>query len=124
MKKMDKNICIRIDRNADQIKGCQEFLKIEESFILRKSKFLSLIGNNIRFSIMLLLNKEKRLCVCDLAEMLSMKIPAISQHLRKMKDAQIVKSNREGTVIYYKISSEFETEFNIIINAEYEIENI
>ena len=124
MKKLDKNICIRIDRNADQIKGCQEFLNTEESFILRKSKFLSLIGNNIRFSIMLLLNKEKRLCVCDLAEMLSMKIPAISQHLRKMKDAQIVKSNREGTVIYYKISSEFETEFNIIINAEYEIEDI
>ena len=124
MKKLDKNICIRIDRNAEQIKGCQEFLKTEESFILRKSKFLSLIGNNIRFSIMLLLNKEKRLCVCDLAEMLSMKIPAISQHLRKMKDAQIVKSNREGTLIYYKISSEFETEFNIIINAEYEIKNI
>ncbi len=74
--------------------------------------------------ILLLLNKEKRLCVCDLAEILSMKIPAISQHLRKMKDAQIVKSNREGTVIYYKISSEFETEFNIIINAKCEVENI
>ena len=33
-----------------------------------------------------------------------MKIPAISQHLRKLKDAFLVSTTRVGTVIYYQVS--------------------
>jgi DNA-binding transcriptional ArsR family regulator len=54
----------------------------------------------------MLIDSEERLCVCDLSDVLDMKIPAVSQHLRKLKDAGIVKTEREGTVIYYRISEE------------------
>ncbi len=52
----------------------------------------------------MLLKEEERLCVCDLSEILEMKIPAVSQHLRKLKDANVVISEREGTVIFYYLS--------------------
>lgn len=65
---------------------------------------LGLIGNEVRIRIAFLLLEESRLCVCDLSEIFGMKIPAVSQHLRKMKDAQILLTQREGTVIYYCIN--------------------
>ncbi|WP_431217102.1 ArsR family transcriptional regulator [Puia sp. P3] len=46
----------------------------------------ALAGNEVRLKILHLLEEEKELCPCDLSDMLGMSIPAISQHLRKMKD--------------------------------------
>lgn len=117
MKTIDKNICIRIDRNPIQIKRGAKFLKENHDFINNKSKFLGILGNNVRLSIMLLLQKENKLCVCDMAEMLEMKIPAISQHLRKMKDSFILESEREGTIIYYFISSKIKDESSLILKV-------
>jgi DNA-binding transcriptional ArsR family regulator len=54
--------------------------------------------------ILLLLQDEERLCVCDLSEILGMKIPAISQHLRKLKDGDLVQTEREGTTIFYYLT--------------------
>ncbi|MDX1479213.1 MAG: metalloregulator ArsR/SmtB family transcription factor, partial [Saprospiraceae bacterium] len=51
---------------------------------------------------------EESLCVCDLSDVLEMKIPAVSQHLRKLKDAGLLEPRREGTVIYYNITSDYQ----------------
>ena len=47
---------------------------------------LSSVGNSVRLKILYLLFEEKRLCVCDLSDILGMNISAISQHLRKIKE--------------------------------------
>ncbi len=54
---------------------------------------LSHAGNEVHQKILFLLSKEKEFCVCDLSDTPSMKIPAISQHLRKMKDSKIIQPN-------------------------------
>jgi len=76
------------------------------SEIANVSKIVHLSGNEVRLKILLLLKAEQRLCVCDLSDVLNMKIPAVSQHLRKMKDANMVTTQREGTIIYYQISDQ------------------
>lgn len=70
------------------------------------SSVLALAGNEVRLKIVYLLEEEKELCTCDLADILGMSIPAVSQHLRKMKDGNIIQSRKEGQTIYYSLMPE------------------
>ena len=99
--KKDNNVCIRVDRDGVQIERCKTKMEEIDSSASDFAKILSLAGNEVRMKILLLLQDEERLCVCDLSEILGMKIPAISQHLRKLKDANLVQTERAGTTIFY-----------------------
>ena len=100
------NTCIRADRDELQIERCKSLIDDFSSEIANANKIVHLTGNEVRLKILLLLKAEQRLCVCDLSDVLNMKIPAVSQHLRKMKDANMVSTQREGTIIYYQISDQ------------------
>lgn len=110
MKKIkDQNVCIRINRDELQINRCKEHIEGINGYIMEFAQVLQLAGNAVRMKILILLKEEKRLCVCDLAEVLEMKIPAVSQHLRKMKDANLVLTEREGTTIFYFINPAYQS---------------
>ncbi len=102
----DPNSCIRLSRDEHQIFRCKSHIQEVSSSLPDMAQMLALAGNEVRLKILLLLQEEQKLCVCDLSEILEMKIPAISQHLRKMKDAKMVFTEREGTVIYYYLNPE------------------
>ena len=83
---MENNSCIRQQADIEQINRCKDTVSaLNESFDYLANG-LSLVGNSVRLKILYLLFEEKRLCVCDLSDILGMNISAISQHLRKMKD--------------------------------------
>ena len=42
----------------------------------------------------------------DLVDILGMTIPAVSHHLRKLKDGNIVETRKEGQTIYYSSRQE------------------
>ena len=84
--------------------------------ISESAKILALTGNEVRLKTLLLLQEEQRLCVCDLSEILEMKVPAVSQHLRKLKDGKLLIREREGTTIYYSINPEFQPVLNSILS--------
>ncbi|WP_409274125.1 ArsR/SmtB family transcription factor [Neobacillus sp. SCS-31] len=67
------------------------------------SLVLKLLGDKTRLTIMALLTMRE-LCVCELLEVFDMSQPSISQHLRKLKDAGLVKEERKGQWIYYSIN--------------------
>ena len=112
--KKDNNICVRVERDGNQIDRCKS--KIEEISVpvSSLSRMMSLVGNEVRTKILFLLRQEGRLCVCDLSEILEMKIPAVSQHLRKLKDAELVYFEREGATIYYQISPGIKSKLDIV----------
>jgi ArsR family transcriptional regulator len=64
-----------------------------------------LLGDKNRLHIMALM-KERELCVCELVDLLDTSQPNISQHIRKLKDAQLIKETRRGQWIYYSLSLE------------------
>ena len=43
------------------------------------------------------------LCVGDLAAVLGMAVPAVSQHLRVLRDLRIVRNRRAGKMVYYAL---------------------
>ena len=95
------NSCIRIEADIEQINKCKLLLEEQSQKIESMTSVLNLVGNTVRFNILYLLQKEGRLCVCDLSDILGISISAVSQHLRKLKDRQIIYSVKEGQTIYY-----------------------
>jgi len=93
--------------------------KMEGSF-QKMTKLLSIAGSDVRLKILYLLNLENELCPCDLADILKMSVPAISQHIRKIKDAGIINSRRDGQTLYYSLNKD-ETEIFISIFKSIEL---
>lgn len=60
------------------------------------------IGHPVRQAILELLALEP-CCVCDLAGVLEVPVSTLSQHLRTMKTAGVVTSQREGKFIVYSL---------------------
>ena len=63
------------------------------------------LGDKTRLTILWALEKQE-MCVCDLCALLKMKQPAVSHQLKNLKQARIVRSRREGKVIFYSLDDE------------------
>lgn len=101
---MSKETCIRTFADQNQIQDCQKKVNDNEALFTQLSHILSLAGNDVRLKILFLLEEENELCPCDLADILNMSVPAISQHLRKMKDGRILETRRVGQTIFYSLN--------------------
>ncbi len=109
---MENNVCIRIAADVEQINNCKRTLdELDNSFDLL-SNALNLAGNNVRLKILFLLSQEQELCVCDLSDILSMKISAVSQHLRKLKDRNIIRPERKAQTIFYSLTTDYKQIFS------------
>lgn len=103
--------CIRVEADAKQINSCKEDIeKLDESFELL-SGALSIAGNSMRLKTLYLLAEEEELCVCDLSDILNLSISAVSQHLRKMKDRNLITPERKGQTIFYSLAPEYHSIF-------------
>ena len=114
--------CIRVFADKVQIENCRKTLQSNDKSFSKLSGLLALAGNEVRLKIMFLLEEENELCPCDLADILGMSVPAISQHLRKLKDAGVIQAKRSGQTIFYSLKTEhlklLQPFFKIIINNE------
>jgi ArsR family transcriptional regulator, lead/cadmium/zinc/bismuth-responsive transcriptional repressor len=64
-----------------------------------------LFGDSTRISILWALC-ESEMCVCDLCALLKMKQPAVSHQLKNLKQSRVVRSRRDGKVIFYALDDE------------------
>jgi len=98
--------CKRAEADHKQLLNCRTTIDGMANGFDKISKLLSISGNEVRLKVLFLLNMEKELCPCDLADILGMSVPAVSQHIRKMKDAGIISSRREGQTLYYSLNED------------------
>jgi len=68
---------------------------------------LKLLGNETRITILKIL-EDHDCCVCEFVEMFEVSQPSISQHLRKLKDLDLVGEDKRGQWIFYSINKENE----------------
>lgn len=64
---------------------------------------LKLLGDKTRL-IMMKLMDDHACCVCEFVEIFQMSQPAISQHLRKLKDLGLVEEERKGQWIFFSVN--------------------
>jgi len=98
--------CTRAEANHKQLLNCMSTLDAMHQNFEKTARLLSIAGNEVRLKTLYLLNMEKELCPCDLADILGMSVPAVSQHIRKMKDAGIIASRRDGQTLYYSLNED------------------
>jgi ArsR family transcriptional regulator len=70
--------------------------------LLDLADLFKLFGDSTRIRILWALS-ESEMCVCDLCSLLEMKQPAVSHQLKNLKQGRIVKTRRDGKVIYYSL---------------------
>ncbi len=85
----------------------------DEAISRREAERLALtykaLGDPTRLRMLMALAGGE-MCVCDLAAFLGLTESAISHHLRRLKDLALVKSRREGQVLYYSLDDEHVSE--------------
>ena len=69
------------------------------------SDLFKALADETRTKVLHLLAQQE-LCVCDLAYLLGMTLPAISHHLRLLKAMRLVRSRREGKQVFYALDDD------------------
>ncbi|MCA5587152.1 ArsR/SmtB family transcription factor [Finegoldia magna] len=77
----------------------------DDELIADLSDMFKIFGDQTRVKILMALESGE-LCVCDIAAVMNMSQSAISHQLRVLKQSNIVKTRREGKVVYYSISDD------------------
>jgi ArsR family transcriptional regulator, arsenate/arsenite/antimonite-responsive transcriptional repressor len=75
--------------------------------IEQASIILKLLGDKTRLTMMKILD-DGSCCVCEFVEIFQMSQPAISQHLRKLKDMGLLKEEKKGQWVFYSINKQNE----------------
>jgi DNA-binding transcriptional ArsR family regulator len=79
----------------------EKVLPVEKS--QRMAEFFSFLGDPNRLRILSLLAKQE-LCVCDLAESLSMSESAVSHQLRNLRAMRLVGYQKRGRKVFYHLA--------------------
>ncbi len=100
--------------HEDNVKKAINELPNDE-LIADLSDMFKIFGDQTRVKILMALESGE-LCVCDIAAVMDMSQSAISHQLRVLKQSNIVKTRRQGKVVYYSISDDHVKEiFDIAI---------
>jgi ArsR family transcriptional regulator len=68
---------------------------------------LSALADPVRLSIVRQLATADDVCACDFTECCDVSQPTISHHLKVLREAGVVISQRQGTNIVYSLSPDF-----------------
>ena len=87
----------RVEKARDEI--------ISERELERLSLTFKVMGDPNRLKTVMAL-RSGEMCVCDLAAFTGLSESAVSHQLRRLKDLALVKSRRDGQVVYYALDDE------------------
>ena len=74
----------------------------DETPVYEVSELFKVFGDSTRSRIICALRLEE-MCVCDLAALLNMTQSAISHQLRILRSSRLVKSRKQGRMVYYSL---------------------
>ena len=77
---------------------------------------LKALGDENRLKLFLLLS-EKRICVKGLAEILNISESAVSQHLKILKEAGLIKGEKDGYYVHYIVQKDVLIELQGLIGT-------
>jgi ArsR family transcriptional regulator len=75
------------------------------------------LGHPVRLGIALRLAQEPDTCACDFADVFGVSQPTVSQHLKVLRDAGLVRTVRRGTQICYSLEPAAIRELREVIAA-------
>ena len=101
---MHSEVCEANVIHQDVVAKVRENMQDEDP-IYEVAELFKVFGDTTRIRILYGLF-EAEMCVCDIAEMLSLTPSAISHQLKLLKQFRLVKSRREGKTVYYSLADD------------------
>ena len=86
-----------VDKTLKQMK--------DENLFNKMAEFFKILGDTTRVKILFALDKNE-MCVCDIANVLSMSKSSISHQLGTLRRSGIVKCRKQGKEVYYMLDDE------------------
>jgi ArsR family transcriptional regulator len=71
---------------------------VAEERVIRQ---LKAIAHPTRLGMLQRLARQQEICACDLGEAFNVSQPTVSEHLRVLREAGLVRTRRQGTAICY-----------------------
>ena len=87
----------RVDRAVGEDLSKNELHRLASTY--------KVLGDPTRLRMVMALSGGE-MCVCDLAAFLGFSDSAVSHHLRRLKDLSLVRSRRDGQVLYYRLDDD------------------
>lgn len=73
---------------------------------LSVSKLCKCLGDDLRLSLVCLMDVQREICVCDLVDALEAPQSTISRHLAQLRQCELVVARRQGTWMHYRLNPE------------------
>ncbi|SES43296.1 ArsR family transcriptional regulator [Salipaludibacillus aurantiacus] len=70
------------------------------------TRLFKMMNDENRLKILLYLYEDE-LCVCNLIDLLGMSQPAVSQHLKKLREASLIKIRSQGQWKFYSLNEDY-----------------
>lgn len=88
--------------------------------MITPQEFFNLLSDETRLRCLLLLQKEKELCVCEFSHILGSIQPKISRHLSLLRKSGLVLDERREQWVYYRLSDKLQTWMKQVLTATLE----
>ncbi|WP_375566250.1 ArsR/SmtB family transcription factor [Oceaniradius stylonematis] len=89
-----------------------------EPHIAEAARLMEMLSQPVRLRILCALSEQKW-SVVKLAEAVNLSQPAMSHHLRKLREAGLVKTERDAQTIYYSLQGREVTEVLAVLHDLY-----
>lgn len=86
------------------------------------SQAFKALGDPVRLQLFsLIASAGDEVCVCDLTCSFKVSAPTISHHLKTLRTAGLVTSERRGTWVYYRVVPELASVLSRLLAADVEV---
>ena len=97
--------CIRVNVDVEKLESLRKDA-FSNDHLVALSAFMSAAGNETRLRILYVLWQAGELCVCDLSDICGITQPAVSRHLKILREKALVEARRDAQTVYYTIYPE------------------
>ena len=99
------DICTVPCFDKERVKAARKIVSEEDNLLPALVDLYKLLGNATRLKILLAL-RVGELCVCDMAHVLKLSIPATSHQLKLLRDRGWVRMRNDGKMAYYRLDND------------------
>lgn len=101
-KRGSDDVCSLFCYNAELVAQ----LKRELTGVSAAAALFRVLADETRCTILAALDRAEELCVCDLAHITGLSLPTVSHHLRRLRELDLIRSRREGKMVFYRLVDE------------------
>jgi len=70
-------------------------------------RFFAALGDTVRQQILLVFDSNEEICVNEIARQFKLSRPAISHHLKVLRDAHVLLAIKRGKEVYYRVNGDY-----------------